>query len=89
MTHENSVLSFGEMKAKGSLDKWNAAVLATYKREARPLTDREVIVLLKATDFNQVRPEITRLIQRRVLQEETYKVKCPYTKRTVRVCTIR
>jgi hypothetical protein len=85
MIHDNSSLSYTEHKHGGSHDTWRSNVFDFYSKD-RVLTDRDVIVGLKATDVNLVRPEITRLIQDGLLIEMG-KVKCSITNRTVRTTT--
>lgn len=85
--HENSTQSYDEEKECGNTDIYRKRVLDTYAAAGVPLTDREVLTRLAVKDVNNVRPEITRLKQDKLI-EEVDRVKCPVTGKPVRRCTI-
>jgi hypothetical protein len=85
MVHENSTKSYEEQKASGSVESWRRRVYEAFRSSEHPRTDRSIMEQFKVTDANLVRPEITRLIRDRILQEEG-KTKCMWTGKTVRTC---
>lgn len=56
--HKNSIKSFKELKADGR----HAAILDLCRREARPLTDRQIVELLGFSDMNSCRPRVSELV---------------------------
>jgi predicted HTH transcriptional regulator len=79
--HNNSLTAYAGL----DIDERSRLVLAAYVTHWSPLTDRDCMRILGFTEMNQVRPRITALIERGVL-EECGNVKCPETKKTVRLC---
>ncbi len=77
--HANSVASFESFQ----LSERDALVLGVFTASTVALTDRQVADRLGFADMNAVRPSITRLTERHILQEYA-SVKCPKTKKTVR-----
>lgn len=88
MVHENSTLSYNEHKASGKSDTYKQKIVALLTETGESMTDRQIIESLNVTDVNNIRPEITRLKQRGVLQESG-KIKCPVTGKTVRTVCIK
>lgn len=81
--HENSTRSLEEQKEAGRTEHFRKAIFDLLAKEKKPMTDRELMVALKEPDCNNVRPEVTRLKQDRVI-EEVDKVKCQWTGKRVR-----
>lgn len=63
-------------------------VLEVYTRAAGALTDRQIATALRKTDLNYVRPTITRLLQRHILEEHGDRVD-PDTSRVVRMLRVK
>ena len=78
LIHENSLKSNHEM------EKRQAAILEIYKIMPTCLTDRDVMFHMGMFDMNAVRPRISEMLDRGIL-EERGKVTCPVTGRTVRL----
>jgi|11BtaG_2_1085332.scaffolds.fasta_scaffold07458_6 hypothetical protein len=78
--HKNSKLSYEEIKH--SLGDRQRAVLEAVEY-LRVATDRDVLNYLCLNDMNQVRPRITELIKKGVVQE-IGNVRCTTTDRQVR-----
>jgi hypothetical protein len=87
MTHENSTESYEQHCRSGRQRQYRQAVVATLERSAEPMTDRQVLEALKEPDVNNVRPEITRMVQDGFLIEVD-KVRCERTGKTVRRTTL-
>ena len=85
--HENSTLSHEEHESSGKGASYRQRIVNLLTLLGEPMTDRELINALHATDVNNVRPEITRLKQRGVLRE-CGKVTCSTTGNTVRTVCI-
>ena len=81
--HQNSIDSYREEKELGNPKIFRIKILELLKTEGRPMTDREIFTALNETDVNNIRPEITRLIQRGNILEID-RVKCGVTRKTVR-----
>ena len=82
MVHINSLSAFYSLK----LGQRRAAVLAIYAESSEPLTDRQVMEALGATERNHVAPRATELIADGFLYEVD-SIKCDVTGKTVRRCT--
>ena len=78
--HQNSREAFQEL----DLGKRQAAILEIYKRMPTCLTDRDVMFHMEMFDMNAVRPRISEMLDRGML-EERGKVTCRVTGRTVRL----
>ncbi len=79
--HENSTVSYVEQKVKGRTEHFRKAIFRLASNNAK--TDREYMDILKESDVNNVRPEITRLKQDGLLTE-CAKVICQHTGKKVR-----
>jgi hypothetical protein len=84
--HENSVNSYKDFK-KIKQNCFRARIWNFYNDAKNPLTDREVMQGLQENDFNNIRPEITRLKQDGLLKE-VGKTKCFITGKTVRISSV-
>lgn len=84
MTHENSNASYSEHKRSGKREHFRIAIFEIIKTATEAVTDRQVMQILKQSDPNNVRPEITRL-KDDLLVKETGKAKCQVTGKTVRL----
>lgn len=82
--HPNSLRSWVELPIS---DRENE-ILEVYTRATAPLTDRQIAKALRKQDLNYVRPTITRLLQRRILEERGERVD-PETSRRVRAVQIK
>ncbi len=80
--HANSLSAFYSLK----LGQRRAAVLAIYAASRAPLTDRQVMEALEATERNHVAPRTTELVDDGYLYEVD-SVKCATTGKRVRRCT--
>lgn len=87
MAHANTQQSFSAEVRAGRPFTYRRKIFEVLNQRSEPLSDRDVINILQASDMNNVRPEITRLIQDGILQECGEK-KCDITHRTVRVIRI-
>lgn len=87
MLHRNSTKSYEEYKPVKQ-DIFRKRVWMVYNEAPKPLTDREVMEILKEGDVNNVRPEITRLTQDGLLMECGQK-RCEFTGKTVRLSCVR
>jgi hypothetical protein len=81
--HPNSHDAHADLAATGTLSKRQAVIYAWLSAHQRPWTDREVAAHLNFADMNCVRPRITELVGRGLL-EEVDSVRCPVTGKTVR-----
>tara|TARA_R100000773_G_C4220642_1_gene119372 strand:- start:3595 stop:3858 length:264 start_codon:yes stop_codon:yes gene_type:complete len=81
--HENSLKAYRE---EGKKLSQRARQILAFFENAGPawFTDREVKHGLEFEEMNQVRPRITELIERGIL-EEVGKTKCTLTKKQVRL----
>ena len=86
--HNNSRLSHAEHEAEGKGRTYRQKIVNLLKIVKQPMTDRQIINDLHVTDVNNIRPEITRLKQAGVIQESG-KIKCPVTGKTVRTVCIQ
>jgi predicted ArsR family transcriptional regulator len=83
MIHDNSIQSYAEMQEKlGSRHKQIVSVL---RKHPRGLTDRDVMMELGKTDPNSVRPRITELIKKGLVEESLQPAQCAVSGRNVRV----
>jgi len=82
-----STHSFKREHASGRPYSYRRKIFEVLNQRAEPLSDRDMINILQAADVNNVRPEITRLVQDGILQECGEK-KCPQTGRTVRIVRV-
>ena len=82
--HDNSEESFHTQKESGSAVSYRMGIFQTLTTRGAPMTDRELMEELGATDPNYVRPEVTRLKQLGVIREAG-NTTCPITKRKVRL----
>ncbi len=83
--HQNSTASYREEREAGRSDFWRRKIFELLAFSINPLTDRQIMHGLGDPDFNNVRPEITRLKQDGLV-EEFDKVRCNETGKTVRRC---
>lgn len=83
--HVNSLTAYHDGQAE-FFSAREIMVLRAYR--AGPMTDREVMIALRFTDMNAVRPRITELVDDGVL-EETSTRNDPITRKPVRVCRLR
>lgn len=83
--HENSTASFKEQKENGRAENFRKQIYdLLFRRSIEDgLSDREIMSILNETDVNNIRPEITRLIDDGLVQE-VGKKKCQWTNKTVR-----
>lgn len=84
MTHENSREAAAQGKRAGKPYSYRRKIYEILSHEKEGLTDREIINRLQEQDVNNVRPEITRLKQDRLVAE-VGKKKCPITGKSVRI----
>ena len=82
MIHENSSASYEDIQPE--LAGRHKLVFEAFPAFDIALTDRQVKEKLGLPDMNSVRPRITELIRSGTLRE-VGSVKCPTTKKTVRV----
>lgn len=82
--HENSTLSLQQQKASGRTTHFRRAIWDTLVASREPMTDRQIMDVLKETDVNNVRPEITRLKQDGLIAEASEKTICSHTGKRVR-----
>lgn len=87
MIYENSTTSLVEQRQSGRTRHFRRAIFKILKESATALTDREVMELLKESDVNNVRPEITRMKADRLVKE-TGKTRCSFTGKKVRQSTV-
>lgn len=87
MVHINSTVSYQEQKELGKIDSFRLKVYNTIANSPFGLTDRQVMYNLRESDFNNIRPEITRLKQDGLVGE-IGKTKCFYTGKMVRVVVV-
>ena len=85
--HENSVNALAEQQARGKTDSFRKQIHTLLKTRGEPMTDRQVMACLHESDFNNVRPEITRLKQDGLVVE-VGKVTCDWTGKKVRRCVV-
>lgn len=86
--HDNSRKSHREHEGSGRGATYRQKIKALLALTGRPMTDREILTALNVQDVNNIRPEITRLKQKGLI-EECGKVKCPVTHKTVRTVQIK
>ena len=79
--HYNSIKSIKQLKKGGKHNR----ILQIYHITNRPMTDREVKIIGKFEDMNEVRPRITELINDYERLEECGNVHCVVTKKEVRL----
>ena len=84
MSHENTRQSYRDSRRSGRPYSYRRKIYDVLQQRTEPLTDRQVIEILQESDVNNVRPEITRLKQDKLI-EECGKGKCPTTGKTVRL----
>tara|TARA_R100001510_G_scaffold55612_1_gene59819 strand:+ start:2475 stop:2753 length:279 start_codon:yes stop_codon:yes gene_type:complete len=87
--HNNSIKAYHEelpRLSKRASDIYNFFANIDNRNE-RFFTDRQVKTILGFDDMNQVRPRITELIKLGLL-EEVAKIKCPTTRKVVRVVNL-
>ncbi len=80
--HANSIAALQSLR----IAERNVVVLATYADSAVPLTDREAMAIMGASEKNMVSPRVTELVRDGYLYEVD-SVKCGVTKKTVRRCS--
>lgn len=85
--HDNSRRSHNEHESSGKGETYRKRIIVLLTEIGVPMTDRQIINILNVMDVNNIRPEITRLKQKGILQESG-KVKCPITRKTVRTVCI-
>lgn len=83
--HGNSLESYSAESE--NLSRREAAVVAAYRIAGTPVSDRTVMHTLQFGDMNSVRPTITVLIRKGILQEVGTETD-PQTKRRVRLVTL-
>ena len=83
---DNSLLAYYQGQ-EGLFGERELKVLQSL-RYARDLTDREIMLALESKDMNAVRPRITELIERGVV-EKTGNKRDPITGRIVRTVSLR
>ena len=88
MIHDNSRESHEDHESSGKGSTYRKKIQDLLRETGVPMTDRQIINILNVLDVNNIRPEITRLKQAGIL-EECGKVKCPVTKKTVRLVRIK
>lgn len=86
MVHENSLISYIEEKQEGKIGKRQAEVF-NYLKNVKSATAREIMIGLKYTEMNQVRPRLTELKEYNLIQEIN-KVKDKVTNKTVSLFSI-
>lgn len=92
--HSNSIAAYQQERDAGNLSKREKLILDCLRTVEIPchrlggLTDREIMRFLRFTDANSVRPRISGLLERGIL-EECGAVKDPDTKMTVRLVRIK
>lgn len=86
--HDNSRKSFRENEDSGKGETYRRKIVSLLTNINCAMTDRQILKALEAKDFNNIRPEITRLKQAGIL-EEAERVKCEETGKTVRTVQIR
>ena len=86
--HDNSRQSYRENESSGRGATYRKRIVQLLATTGQNMTDRQILTTLNVEDVNNVRPEITRLKQAGVL-EESGKVKCPVTHKTVRTVRMR
>jgi len=86
MIHPNSDLSYDEHKKSGKRDAWRKKAYE-YLFVQGAKSDREIINALEVEDVNNIRPEITRMIQEGILQECGKKI-CQFTGKRVRLSEV-
>ena len=82
--HSNSIDSFREHVRSLKLETWRHKIYYYLKDCINAKTDREIWLHFDKPDFNDIRPEITRLKQDGLLKE-VGKKKCSFTNKTVRL----
>ena len=89
MIHQNSIQSYQEQKAEHKPSTYRNQIIELLIKENRPMTDREIMSHIGGFDFNNIRPEITRL-KAKGLIFEVDRVKCEVTNKMVRrtSCTV-
>jgi len=80
LLHKNSMEAYEELR--NSLNYRQDRILALIERKPHS-TDREILLAHGGTEMNQVRPRITELIEKELVQESGNRI-CPTTKRKVR-----
>ena len=87
--HESHVMHVNSLRSwvDFPISERENEVLEVYTRATGPLTDRQVAKALRKQDLNYVRPTITRLLQRRLL-EDRGSIVDPHTARSVRTARI-
>lgn len=80
--HANSLACFNGL----NIAERNVVVLSTYANSPEPITDRQAMALMGASEKNMVSPRVTELIEDGFLYEVD-SVKCEVTGKTVRRCT--
>ena len=87
MIHPHSREAYQEL----DLGKRQRLIIEIYKERSCPLTDRQVLSWIfgvSYSDMNKVRPRITELIDKGVLEEKG-KTTCAITGRTVRLVGLK
>tara|TARA_R110000772_G_scaffold95261_2_gene193491 strand:+ start:331 stop:639 length:309 start_codon:yes stop_codon:yes gene_type:complete len=86
MIHSNSVAAYDENEREQMFSKRECEIIRAFERFGAR-TDRQILALLGYTDPNAVRPRITELINKGVLEQTDDKV-CPVTEKRVRICNL-
>ena len=85
--HENTKESYEEEKSSGHLESNRHRIYTLLSTVPGGLTDRMIMEYLLEEDFNNIRPEITRLKEDGILHE-LGKTKCPKTGKSVRMVAL-
>ena len=83
MIHENSKKSFSDIQEK--VGKRSQLILDCLRKNTRGLSDRDIMMDLSFTDPNTVRPRVTELIKRGMVEECLHSAQCGITGRRVRL----
>ena len=83
MIHKNSIKSFHDLDR----DSRRRSIIDVYAIWDRPMTDRQVLDIMRFQDMNQVRPRISELIDMGLLKE-CGKVRDEITNKTVRLVRV-
>jgi predicted transcriptional regulator len=88
MIHPNSTEAYHENESTGKGESHRRNIVKLLKETGESMTDREIQSRLGVLEKSNIQPEVTRLRQAGVI-EESGKVKCPVTGKTVRVVRVR
>ena len=86
--HENSKKSYRENENSGKGATYRKRIVHLLTVTGESMTDRQIQSRLNVLEKSNIQPEVTRLRQMGVLQEDG-KVKCPVTHKTVRIVCIK